>query len=652
MKNREYKVKRFLPQILSLTLLSIILIASISTYITISTFKNHMNEHITLAKKEYIEEQKAEVYKAVHFLDDSIKFQIAQIENRLKASLKERVQIAIDVTNIIYKQYKETLTKEEIKTKISEALATIRFNDNRGYYFMYDNKTKVLFGHPMKKFIGKDMTNFRDVRDRSLMQTDAKILEKEKIGFNRIYFNKPNNQNKEFPKITCITKFEALDIVIGTGEYLDVIEKQTKQYVLERFAKIKYSNKNRYLFIFDIHDINGGEEFATMLLNSNKPELIGKKISSKIKDIKGKRFREEYLQNIKEKGESFTQYWFKKPSTKLPELKMSYTFLQKDWNWLIGSGFYYTDLQKEIQSMENSIAIYTRDTIKKALIWVVVLSLIVVLITGVISLKIDKTIKEYMDQIIDYEKNKREQDSLLIQQSKMASMGEMMESIAHQWRQPLSIISSSSSGIKMQKEFGTLSDEQLIELCDGITKSTTHLSNTINDFRDFFKKDKEKHNFNIKNTFNKTIKLLHSIIKNSDIEIIQNIDKVTVSGFENELVQVFMNILNNAKDELELHEHKRLIFVDIHKVNENVCISIKDNAGGIPTPILSKIFDSHFTTKEERNGTGIGLHMSKKIIEDSFNGTINVKNCTFSYENIKYYGAEFLIILPIRTENL
>ena len=240
-----------------------------------------------------------------------------------------------------------------------------------------------------------------------------------------------------------------------------------------------------------------------------------------------------------------------------------------------------------------------------------------------------------------------EQDTLLIEQSKMASMGEMMESIAHQWRQPLSIISTSSSGIKMQKEFGMLTDEKLFLSCDNITESAQHLSDTIDDFRNFFHNDKIKKDFNIKDIYYKTINLLSSKFKNREIKIIENIDDINMNGFGNELVQVFMNILNNARDELEIKDIKRMIFVDIHKDSNSAIIKRKDNAGGIPQDILPQIFNSHFTTKQDKDGTGIGLYMTKKIIENSFSGIIEASNVNYNYDGKDYVGAEFTIALSI-----
>ncbi len=258
-----------------------------------------------------------------------------------------------------------------------------------------------------------------------------------------------------------------------------------------------------------------------------------------------------------------------------------------------------------------------------------------------IAIKLDITSETLKNQQL------KENEQLLMQQSKMATMGEMIESIAHQWRQPLSMITTSASGIKVQKEFNMLTDEILLESCDNIVNSANHLSDTIDDFRSFLKPDKEKKPFMIKDTYHHTLKLIVSRFKNRDIEIIEALDNTTVDGYGNELVQVFMNILNNARDELEiLDNQKRLIFIDIYSQNNKAIIKIKDNAGGIPDDIIAKIFDSHFTTKQDADGTGIGLYMSQKIIHDSCKGTLEVENSKYNYKGIEYKGAQFTILLP------
>jgi PAS domain S-box-containing protein len=239
-----------------------------------------------------------------------------------------------------------------------------------------------------------------------------------------------------------------------------------------------------------------------------------------------------------------------------------------------------------------------------------------------------------------------QREKLLIQQSKMAQMGEMLENIAHQWRQPLSVITTSATGLKVQQEFSVLTSEELIESLDSIVKAAVHLSVTIDDFRNFYKNDKEKKSFNIKNAVEKSLTLLCSKFKNQEIDILLEIDDSEIMAFENELIQVFINILNNAKDELEKKENQcKLIQISTIKKDEKIEISFQDNAGGIKKEFLNHIFDSHFTTKDE-DGTGIGLYMSKLII-DRMNGDIKASNETIVYKEKTYNGAKFTINIPI-----
>jgi PAS domain S-box-containing protein len=253
-------------------------------------------------------------------------------------------------------------------------------------------------------------------------------------------------------------------------------------------------------------------------------------------------------------------------------------------------------------------------------------------------------------KLIELEKNNQER--IIQQQSKMASMGEMIENIAHQWRQPLSVIGAASSGLQFKNEMNALGDGDIEHTMKHINTSVQHLSQTITDFRNFFKVNKTKNVFVLKGTFEKTFKLIESQFKTSNINVEKNIEEVTLFGFENELIQVFINILNNARDELVKKEQKvKLILIDTIIHNHSLDIYIKDNAGGIPNNIIGEIFDSHFTTKQDSNGTGIGLYMSKMIIDEHMNGSIEVSNVNFEYEENSYSGALFKICLPLLTQN-
>jgi PAS domain S-box-containing protein len=240
----------------------------------------------------------------------------------------------------------------------------------------------------------------------------------------------------------------------------------------------------------------------------------------------------------------------------------------------------------------------------------------------------------------------QQKDIMLQEQAKLAAMGEMIDSIAHQWKQPLSVISTNISSLQLKYDLENLKADDIDKTTSSIMNAIDYMSATIDDFKNFFNPNKQKSRFKINTTFEKIFNLLKSKFRKHSILLINEIEPITLHNYENELVQVLINILNNAADALEDSHHEvKLIFIKTYKENENIYISIKDNAGGISNQIIDKVFEARFTTKEKKNGTGIGLYINKKIIEESLKGTITVKNESFIYEDNEYKGANFTIIL-------
>ena len=247
-------------------------------------------------------------------------------------------------------------------------------------------------------------------------------------------------------------------------------------------------------------------------------------------------------------------------------------------------------------------------------------------------------------KIKDREKLNRIKDKQIYNSSKMARMGEMIGNIAHQWRQPLSVISTAASGILVQKEYGVLTDEKFKFYCDSIVDSTQHLSETIDTFRNFIKDKKERKEIILQDEINSTLKILETSLSNNHIQLFNNIDvssplKVTVSM--GELAQVIINIIQNAKDILvEKKIVSPTITIELKVIDQRALITIEDNAGGVPESIITKIFDPYFTTKHQSQGTGLGLHMSYRIVNESLKGELSIKNT----QN----GAKFYIFLPLK----
>jgi len=246
------------------------------------------------------------------------------------------------------------------------------------------------------------------------------------------------------------------------------------------------------------------------------------------------------------------------------------------------------------------------------------------------------------------EENKRTEEALY-NQSKLASMGEMIRNIAHQWRQPLSTISTAASGLKIQKELSVLKDEDLTNSLGVIIDTTKYLSQTIDDFQNFFKIDKNSSIFDLYEFTSRINNLITSSYKSNNIELKIGIkSKRNFTGPYNEILQTTLNILNNAKDAFNdkpFDEKIVELIVDITREN-NLEIQIRDNAGGVPDDIINRIFEPYFTTKHESLGTGIGLYMVKDIVENRLNGKVEFKNDLLEFNNITRKGAFFKLTIP------
>ncbi|MBD3840323.1 MAG: HAMP domain-containing histidine kinase [Campylobacterales bacterium] len=249
---------------------------------------------------------------------------------------------------------------------------------------------------------------------------------------------------------------------------------------------------------------------------------------------------------------------------------------------------------------------------------------------------------------VEVEKN-RQKDQKLLSQSRYAGMGEMIGNIAHQWRQPLSAISTTATGVQLQMELGIIEDEEIKTSLNKIVEFTNFLTQTIEDFRGYLKEDKEQQEFDIIEIFQRSKNIVESTYYNHNIQIIYQPTQLKKKsfGFSNELSQVFLNILNNAKDALlEKNTPNKKVFIEFSEDGQYNTIKITDNAGGIPEKIIDKIFDPYFTTKHQSQGTGIGLYMSKDIVEKNMFGSISAENVTIYTDTLPFKGACFTISIP------
>jgi len=251
-----------------------------------------------------------------------------------------------------------------------------------------------------------------------------------------------------------------------------------------------------------------------------------------------------------------------------------------------------------------------------------------------------RTLKESLiEQEKLYEAN-HQKEEIMLAQSRNAAMGEMISMIAHQWRQPISVIAMWANNITADIDMGELKEEDLKRYAEKITTQTQHLSQTIDDFRNFFRSDIKKEKIVIKDVMQESLSVINKSLENNNIQVqISYKSDAIVEIHARELMQVFINVIKNSKEALVENDVKNAkIDISVYEGETTVCVEIKDNALGIKDDVIKRIFDPYFTTKNVKSGTGLGLYMSKIIIEKHMYGTIEAKNVED--------GVSFVIILP------
>lgn len=220
------------------------------------------------------------------------------------------------------------------------------------------------------------------------------------------------------------------------------------------------------------------------------------------------------------------------------------------------------------------------------------------------------------------------QDQFLQQQAKLAQMGELLSMIAHQWRQPLTAISAASENLKLKNLLNKIDNNTIDIATNDINKYTNYLSNTINDFKNFYKTNKSIEKTSLNEMLEKSLNIIEDAIYFKNIKIIKNLNSISpINTYKSEVTQVILSLLQNAEDILiEKQIVNPFIKIKTFEDKKYLYLQVIDNGGGIPENILDKIFDPYFSTKHEKNGTGLGLYFAKSIIENNCNALLTAKS--------------------------
>jgi PAS domain S-box-containing protein len=600
----------FLDIVLKSIIISIILIISLlflSIYFSLLKPINNIIDSLSQTNRDGI---------PINLLDTKGSKEISYLSNTINKTIE-----AIKKSNITLKDNIEELTLAKLKYKTILHLASdgIFIMDRDGNLLEYSKKTKNLLGYSSKELENFTIYDWdKDITKEELSHL-INELSNDPIIIDRIHTKKDGT--------TYHAQIAATKIIVEDDFYIYASVRDITQDIAlkktiideKNFISTMINSANAIIAVI--------EPDGTMTrLNRYGEEFTGysqQEVSSSPyfwKRFLNKSIQDEVLNIISEanKGnliEYFQNTWYSKDGTERV-FEWSNTLVYKDdgsLDYIFTIGIDITDkIEAQKQLLEQNQKLKDSEERVK-----------------LVNENLENLVKEKVNEI-------REKEQLLIQQSKLATMGEMIGNIAHQWRQPLNIISIKKDLIVEEYFDKRLDDKVVEEFEEDMNNIVQYMSKTIDDFRNFFIPSKDKIVFNIVQTLESITNIVDAQLQNHNIDLIINNhheNSINLKGYPNEFKQVLINLISNAKDAILKRQMKNeietgKIVIDLYK-NKNsnqVKVIVTDNGGGIPKDILPKIFEPYFTTKFQSQGTGLGLYMSKTIIEINMQGTLRVEN--------------------------
>ena len=318
---------------------------------------------LVVLEKELIDEQRKQLENEVLQQVDRIDSFRHSMKKRLEEQLSAKVLEVQSMAGQIYSNLKDKLNKEEIAETIKEAIRPVRFYEKAGYFFVLSPAGDAVLYPARKSIEGKNFLTDETGTNSEVARDLIHLAMDKKQGFYHYEWVKPGgDEQKLYRKVSFVSYFKQLDWVIGTGEYYDYLDEIAKM-TITKDLETSFAVTNDYFFLYEIHNLNGGDGFATMVVNNNRPDLVGKKISDSYTDIKGKKFRKEFLQGIREKGEAESIYWYKKPDGSGVGRKMAYFKYYPDWKWVVARGVYLDRLDALIIAKKEELRAKVKDDI-------------------------------------------------------------------------------------------------------------------------------------------------------------------------------------------------------------------------------------------------------------------------------------------------
>ena len=622
-----FKEKNLPTLIIYTPIIAVIFVTIFTIYLFVQNQNEYILEESIRIEKEFNTKQKVLIKNQLNTIISYITTQEQLYTNAAIEKVIKRTVLLSTQLNQLYNDLNAEVNSSIQEDILSNLINSKISNDN--YFFAFDiSKNKLI------------QAKNKDIKRE--FKIDDKYFE------NYLFFEEGKLIQFEYSnKIVFIRYLPKLNWIIGNIENIQKDIDFIKKVSLSFISSIRFE-KNGHFVVYDNKHVLLADAFRKDKIGQNQKDLS---------------YNKEFpVQNIVQSaldsdlGSYVKSSWPKEKESNFSN-KISYVQAFEKWNWILEAGLYVDDIQESILINKNKL----EKRIKKYIQYVVIVSLLITFMIALLSVlmsrKIAQTFQDYQKNVQRKEeklkmlnanlhrkvkigiKEAQEKDRAMLHQSRLARLGTMISMIAHQWRQPLSEVSAILMEIETATKFKKLDEKLVLEGIKESDQLINYMSNTIDDFKNFFKPSKEKEDFLLDKACSNALSIVQASLNDYGIAIDISFDKkIIVNGYAREFSQVILNLLLNSRD---VFEDKKVndprISLSTKQTDDYVYITVEDNAGGITEENINIIFEPYFTTKSSSKGTGLGLYMSKMIIEKNMNGQLSARN-----EN---NGAVFEIIL-------
>jgi signal transduction histidine kinase/ActR/RegA family two-component response regulator len=636
-------------------------------------------------RNQFLDEQRAMIRNEVEKVIDYIKFRRSQTEERLKASLRERVEEAHGISRNIYESYKSSLPGSEIERMVKEALRPIRFNNGRGYYFAV-TLTGVEMLYPVApQFENTNLLNLKDAKGNFVIRDEIKVIEKYGEGFVMDYWRKPNAANDMiYPKMTFVKIFKPFNWYLGTGEYMDDFERDLQNEIIERVAKVRFGNEG-YIFI----NTYKGEQIITDGHRIAKPRNLWD-----LTDPNGVKVIQEERKAVNNPKGDYIYYTWNKLTKTTPSPKVSFIIGIPDWEWMIGAGIYIDDIEKVIALKRQRLQQDVQTEIAKIVIIMFSLGLCIILLARFFSLRLRRGIEAFsnffqgaatksitidvsqlqfsefealahaansmIDDRIKVEQENRRLEERLQRAEKMEALGLLAGGVAHDLNNILGVIIGYSEVLLLNNEVHQTSSirPRIVNIMEGGQRAAAIVQDLLTLARRGVPGKKVLNLNKIIGDYQNSPELEKLLSSNSSLQIKTELasDLLNISASPVQLVKTLSNLIVNASEAMpnggiltiktaNQYLDKHLYGYDEVQDGDYVVLSVSDTGEGISATDLKHIFEPFYTKKiMGKSGTGLGLSVVWGTVKDH-QGYINVQS-----EEGK--GSTFTLYFPITRDEI